>query len=494
MLKSGAILVFGMVFGRFLGLFREILLVKQYGTSLEADVVIALVTLPDILVALLVGQALPVVFLKRIQTMSPAEKLRFLWKMSFYFLAGFGFLALIFFLFPSGLARLILPADDQNPQFLEGLKWVVWTIPILCLNSVTRLFLQSESKFFLVGLENVIFNICIIFGIYLTRDAFNVSEIALSLTVGSFLRWFSQMMQLYFQLKKTNDRTSFGMDSMQLSLSDLRIYFVALLTGFSVQIMPIASRSISSGFVGVGSLSTFNYAFKLVELPIGLFLTVLSTILFPKLTQALLKGDSTLNRLAAQINSSLGFVFPLSIVSTFFLLALSKAPGLFSSEKLSDFSTVFTLAGIGLLTFVFRCYNEVYVMILNAKSEVNQSFRSALIAAAVGLGSCVLLTNSFGLPGTFWSLNLYYLTLVFTNRYFVRKSLGGSALVSSGVSWTLISFLCALPLGWYFLFLNFNSDLFRVGIILGFIVLALIPAFFILKHLYGIGKFINENI
>jgi peptidoglycan biosynthesis protein MviN/MurJ (putative lipid II flippase) len=55
--------------------------------------------------------------------------------------------------------------------------------------------------------------------------------------------------------------------------------------------LPFLARSLASG-AGEGALSTFNYAWKLVELPLMLAIQLVATLAFPALTRAMAAGDA----------------------------------------------------------------------------------------------------------------------------------------------------------------------------------------------------------
>ena len=59
--------------------------------------------------------------------------------------------------------------------------------------------------------------------------------------------------------------------------------------------LPFAARSVASQS-GEGALATFNYAWKLVELPLILAIQLVATLAFPAIAKALARGDSAATR------------------------------------------------------------------------------------------------------------------------------------------------------------------------------------------------------
>src|SRR4030095_10211284 len=69
------------------------------------------------------------------------------------------------------------------------------------------------------------------------------------------------------------------------------VWWWALLSAGLPLALPFAARSVASQS-GEGALATFNYAWKLVELPLILAIQLVATLAFPAIAKALARGDS----------------------------------------------------------------------------------------------------------------------------------------------------------------------------------------------------------
>lgn len=280
MLKSGFFLFFGLLLGRVLGLAREFLLATSVGAGTKADIIVALVTLPDVCINILIGNSLAAIFIKKIKALSPNQRFGYFLKLTAYVFTAFFLVATVLFFNIESLAKLILPAQASSFVFQNELRWVVWAVPVLSLNAVSRVFLQAENRFSLMGLENVIFNICVIAAILLFISDPSFKIITTFIIIGVLCRWLFQLVQILFILKL--NRTGL---QIPISVNDFYRYNMALVTGMLMQILPIYSRSMASYFAGDGALAIFNYSHKIIEFPMVLGISVISSVVFPHLAE-----------------------------------------------------------------------------------------------------------------------------------------------------------------------------------------------------------------
>lgn len=418
MFKSGFFLFLGLLVGRALGLVREILIAGKVGTGSVADIVIALVTLPDIVIGILLGNSLTAVFTPTIQSL-PKEK-RFGYFLKLSTTVGFIFvvLALLLTLQLDGLATVILTHGRDNPIFMSELKWVVWATPILALNSVSRVFLQAENRFSLLSFENVVFNICIILGVLYFSINSDFHVIALAVLAGSLARWFFQFLQIWL----IYNRNLSGYHET-LHVSHLHRYNLALITGVMIQMLPLYGRSISSSFGGAGALSIYNYAYKFIEFPIALGISVISTLIFPKLSALAVAQDKQSHRQLVEKYQNFMFALcmPLTLLVPSLLLRLAEHSISLKQIPAEDLSKILYLVLIGFLAFVIRGLNEVYVITMNSLGDVKHPMQSTLLSSLVALVTIYYFTKFFGIEGSFWGLNLSFLLTFALNAYFIKK-------------------------------------------------------------------------
>jgi peptidoglycan biosynthesis protein MviN/MurJ (putative lipid II flippase) len=92
--------------------------------------------------------------------------------------------------------------------------------------------------------------------------------------------------------------------------------------------LPFAARSVASQ-AGEGALATFNYAWKLVELPLILAIQLVATLAFPAIAKALARGDSAATEAALRSAVALAWALACAAAATLLVGAPAIAQLLF---------------------------------------------------------------------------------------------------------------------------------------------------------------------
>ncbi len=418
MFRSGFFLFLGLLLGRILGLIRELVIAGGVGANTTADIVIALITLPDILINILLGNALAAVFVPVIKKLPRSQRLNYFYKLSGK--VGFiilGLVALSWWKIDL-LAHLILPSAATNADFQQQLMWIVGAVPLIALSAVSRVFLQVEGKFTLLGLENVIFNVILIFGILAFSQNLTFSLISFSVLLGSALRWALQAGQVWMIYQQDNK-----LQAPDVPWIHLKQYGLAITTGVLIQLLPVYGRSITSFYVQDGALATYNYAYKFIELPMALGISVISTILFPKLSELAVSKKTIDHHFL--IKESQQFIIALCLPAScllplgLYLLKNLQIPLKNISHEI--LTLILGAVAIGFCAFLIRGLNELYVTILNSLDDVKSPLYSTVTASLLGGISISFLTSEYGIFGAFWGLNISYASNWILNIFFLKR-------------------------------------------------------------------------
>ena len=172
-IRSGLIVSMGMLGGRAFGFLREIVLLNVFGVSEQADIAILLLTLPDLLVALLVGGAANAVLVPRFQEIDGEKRYSYFWFLNKKSLVFFVAIALLLILAADLLLLALAPgfSADTRSGLSDVFRIVLISVPVVALTTVSRAFLQSSQRFLTTSLENLIYNMVLIGIIYFfTKD------------------------------------------------------------------------------------------------------------------------------------------------------------------------------------------------------------------------------------------------------------------------------------------------------------------------------------
>jgi len=290
LLSAGLFLSLALMAGRLAGFGREVLLASALGLSEQADIAIVLLTVPDLLVNLLLSGGIGVALVPALRAANPAQAAALFKQASFAFGAVFAVLGLCFAWVPSVWLWLFAPGLEGTTQWLDD--WMIYAIalaiPLAALSGVSTAALNARDRFFVAGCGTLLFNLCVIATLLLAMFwAHNyLALLCAGILAGALLRWTSQWMALRAGAPQL-------LQAHQGLLLDRRLVqgFVAGLASASLLILvPVALRA-GASWLGKGELAAFNYAIKLVELPLGILITTLATVAFPRLSEAHEQND-----------------------------------------------------------------------------------------------------------------------------------------------------------------------------------------------------------
>lgn len=286
LLGAGLLLSLALMVGRLTGLMRELMLAATFGISAEADAAIVLLILPDLLVNLLLSGGLSVALIPAMRQAAEDNRHALMWQSSMLVFLLFGIVGISFAVLPQWWFAVMAPGISLQTLSLDisMLSGLAIAIPLTALSGVTTATLNAQDRFFIAGCGTLIFNCSVLAALWLSSvNQFNgLLCLSTGIAVGAFLRFGSQ--SLVVMLAHHGSLRLRG--HKWLITHDLIKTFIAGLTATSLLIfVPVAIRA-GASFLGEGQLAVFNYAMKLVELPLGILITTLATIAYPKLSQA----------------------------------------------------------------------------------------------------------------------------------------------------------------------------------------------------------------
>lgn len=382
LLNAGLLLSLALMAGRLTGLVRELMLASTFGATEEADMAIILLTLPDLLSNLLLSGGLSIALIPAIRQAATENRNAIVGQASLVVFIFFSILGLLFAAAPQWWFTVLAPglAIQSNTIHYWTLLLLSAAIPLTALSGVTSAALQSENRFFIAGCGTLVFNLCVIAALY--TIAITPSKALLLLctgvVIGSLLRWGSQ-----WAIYRIHYGQLIPLRSLRwLITSDLIKIFLTGLTAASLLILvPVCIRAAAS-WLGNGQLSIFNYAIKLVELPLGVLITALATVLYPVLSQAFVdKNDKQFSStLKTAISKSL--VLSTAIVLCGWHFSDSIVRLLFGFDRLSEGQRkeISQLTQIAILAVPWIGIASLMTAALNASNQSKQVLRYTLVA------------------------------------------------------------------------------------------------------------------
>ena len=404
-LKAGAISLALLLASRLVGLLRESAQAAAFGASGLADAAVLALTLPDWLANLLAGGALAYVLLPHWAAQSTSERAATQRAVA-KGLCLFGLLvALVLWASRHAvvgwLAPGLPPAAASQAALLLG--WSAAALPAALLASLWATRLQFERDFLGVYGANLLVNATLVAAVAAAALLTSAWQ-ALLLGVGLLLATLLRLSWLAWRLPHgVAERHAASAPAPPAG-----VWAAASLAAGLPLLLPFAARSLASA-AGEGALATFNYAWKLAELPLVLAIQLVASLAFPAIVRAMAQQPAaTAERDAATaVRSAFLLAWTLACAAAVGLLVAAPAVaqllfgwGRMEPQALARIGAWGGVAAWGLLP---QALIAVALTVLAARRRM----RAAVLAYAAALGA-LLLAGAFGVregATLMWLLN-----------------------------------------------------------------------------------------
>lgn len=439
--SAGLWLAAGIVAGRILGFLREALIAARFGTSAEADALTVLLTAPDFFQSILIGGALSASLIPSFQSGGGRPLVI---RMLIFTLLIYGALSLVLAFFHRTIIGVLAPGLSSEARALAAayLPVALAVIPLSALAGVTTAALQARHKFALPSFGTFFYNLVLVSAVILGGSGrAGVAWIAGGIVAAGLVRW---LLQLLPALSVADvGKVGEGVDA-SAAVKGLPVRYVqALLAGGFLLTLPYIARAAAT-FAGVGGLSAFNYALKLVELPLGACLTLLSVAIFPTLSE-LFQANETRDDARRLAAGAIVLVLVLSVIVALasFLLRHEISALVFGRGMMSDadIGTIAGIAGIGFASLPAQALIAILAASCHANRDTLRPFLASLLGLLVfALMTCVQTSSlsqiSVRLAVTYW---IVAIALGCTTIYTLRLKIPLRPLLTS-LAMTLVVF------------------------------------------------------
>ena len=291
LLTAAGIIAIASIASKVLGFVREATLADRFGASFATDAYLAALIVPSVLFSVVVGAVgttfIPVYTERARQDRQQALRMtNSLLNLSLLMslvlgVVGYAFTPALVHLFVPGFSGPVLAVTVQLTRLM---------LPLMLLTAASTLitsFLQANQHFAAPALAGPAQNLIIIAAILLLSHRFGIAGVA----VGTVLAAAAQILVQWAPL----GRLGFQYQAV-IALDDEalrrvgRLAVPVLLAGAVGQLGTVVDRMLASRLVE-GSISALNYANKLFAFPLGIFVTALTTVLYPTLSAHAARRD-----------------------------------------------------------------------------------------------------------------------------------------------------------------------------------------------------------
>ena len=283
-LRAGALSLALLVASRLLGLLRESAQAAAFGASGQGDVAVLMLALPDWLAGVLASGALAYVLLPAWARQPPQQVAHSQRVLARALLVMGTVLALV--LMAARMPALDLLASGLNPQLREpasqALVWSALAVPLALLAALWTTRLQHEGEFVGMYAANLVVNAVVIATLFVVAGAQSLAGLGVGLLCAMAVR----LVWLRWRMTAACPHPGPLPEGQAVEMPRAGTWMWAALAAGLPLALPFAARSIAS-HAGEGALATFNYAWKLVELPLLLAIQLVATLAFPAIARAM---------------------------------------------------------------------------------------------------------------------------------------------------------------------------------------------------------------
>ncbi|MBI3941655.1 MAG: murein biosynthesis integral membrane protein MurJ [Chloroflexi bacterium] len=417
--RAASIVMVAFVASRALGVLRDAIVARQFGTTPEYGAYLAAFRVPDLLFQLIAGGALASAFVPAFSSYLTRGNKQEAWRMASalinLILIVITATAVVAFVAAPFLAQLIVPRYSSEYQELTAnlMRWMLPSPIIFGVSGLAMGILNARQHFLLPAIAPIMYNLAIIFAALVLAPIMGIYGLVLGVVLGAALHLLIQVPELRNQ----------GMRySLLLGLDDPGVREVGRLMGPRmiglgvVQLNFLINTILASG-LGPESIPALDYAWRTMLLPQGIFALALATAIFPTFSEQAAKGhiEDLRQTLASALRIILFLTFPAAV--GLILLRVPLIQVLFERGRFDLESTeavaaalefyalgLVGLAGTEILTRAFYAMHDtrtpVFVGALSVALNIALSliliqslgFRGLALAAAVAYtGECIFL-------------------------------------------------------------------------------------------------------
>ncbi|MGQ9502660.1 MAG: murein biosynthesis integral membrane protein MurJ [Anaerolineae bacterium] len=320
MAKAAIVVMVFFVLSRAMGLLREIVIARQFGTSAELDAYLAAFRIPDLLFALMAGGALGSALIPVLSDYLAHNDERAAWKiasavLNWVVLAMGGVAALAALCAPVLVRTVIAPGFTPAQQVLtaELMRWMLLSTLIFGVSGIVMGILNARQHFLLPALAPAVYNIAITLGAWLLGPSLGVRGAVIGVVAGAAAHLLVQLPAL----RQFNVRYWPRLAPHNPGVREVgRLMAPRALGLAAVEINHLVNVVLASGLTA-GSLAALNYGRMIMLLPEGIIAQSVAIAAFPTFSTLVARNE----------HAALRRVF-LTTLSSVLYLTLPAAVGL----------------------------------------------------------------------------------------------------------------------------------------------------------------------
>jgi putative peptidoglycan lipid II flippase len=395
--KSAVIVAGAFIASRALGLVREIILARQFGTSEELSAYVSAFRIPDLLFLVIMAGAFGSAFIPVFAGFLADGEDEAAWRLASVVLNFSGAivvaLSMLTWVAAPDLVRVVV-APDASPaaqQITTECMRILLLSPIfLGFGIAAKGILEGQDLFTVPALAPIVYNGATILGALFLGPRIGVYGVAIGVVAGAIGFLALQIPDLI----RSGMRYSLVFDPRAAGLSEVgRLLAPRLIGQAAFQINFIAVTNLAWR-TGEQSASALNYAWQLLMLPHGVLALSVSTVILPTLSRLWQQGerDAFRTTLGSALRPLIFLSLPAAVVLFAFRLSIVQTlfqTGAFSAESTWLVAAPLAFLAAGLLSYALvEAMTRAFYAMHDTTTPVIAGI--AIVAINIALGIALL--------------------------------------------------------------------------------------------------------
>jgi len=428
--KSAGIVAGAFVLSRVLGLVREVVLARQFGTSEEFSAYVSAFRIPDLLFLVVMAGAFGSAFIPVFSGLRGDGEDEAAWKLASVVLNISGVIvvltAALAWTFAVDLVRYIV-APDASPRAqqitVDCMRILLLSPVFLGFGIAAKGILEGQDLFTLPALAPIVYNAATIAGAVILGPVVGVFGVAIGVVAGAVGFLLLEIPGLI----RSGMQYSFSIDPRTPGVGEVgRLLAPRLIGQAAFQLNFIAVTNLAWR-TGEQSVSALNYAWQLLMLPHGVLALSVSTVILPTLSRLWQAGDTSAFRIT--LGNALRPLLYLSLPAAVVLFAFRSSivqtlfqTGAFSAESTSRVSSPLAFLAAGLVSYALvEALTRAFYAMHDTRTPVVAGIIIIFLNIAVGLA----LLNRLGYLALALALSVSTTVEAVILGAVLRKRLGG---------------------------------------------------------------------
>jgi putative peptidoglycan lipid II flippase len=308
-------------------------------------------------------------------------------------------LAGIVLLFAPQLVAIITPGfdEEQLAQTTELTRIMVLSPLFLAGGAVATSVLNARGRFAAAGLAPLVYNGAIIVGAIALVPVFGIPGLAYGVVLGAAGHLLVQIPSLARLGARIRPRINLRDEQARLALTLMAPRAIGL---GATQVVFLVMTSLASE-IGADAVTIFNFAFTLLQIPIGVIGVPLGVVLLPSLArEAATGGAAEFRRLLVRGLSMLGYVM-LAIAALGIVVSPDVVQLLFGVADIGSEAMAATASALAVFLVGLTAHSLIAVLAraFYALQDTRTPVAAALVAVVVNIVVANMLVGPLGLDG-----------------------------------------------------------------------------------------------